>query len=424
MAGKKGSIPSHITKKQFLHPGIELPFIQSLESVSDPRKPSLFFRYSLTSILFMTIVAMMCGSKDWPQVVIMSQGMAEWLAQYVDMTSGVPCERTFKDVFNLIRPEVMEQLLQEVAAQIREKLPQEVIGFDGQTERGTADKHDDVKGLHVVNAWSSGNSICLGQLKVDDKSNEIIAVPKLMKSLDLKGAIITTDALNTQKLTAETAIEGGADYVLPIKGNQPGLLEEIVSAFKNLDKERIDARAKWEWSVAKAREHRDEVRLQILLNDGMSNCGASFWQEDLEKSHGRITSRSCTAIAAENLPAKDEWKGFRSIARVNRERIEGDKMEQTETYYITSLEPNSELIGKAVRQHWGVESLHWRLDVTFRQDQSRYRDRVGARNLAVIRKLVLNALLKEKSVKGGIATKQCSAACNPTYRTKLIKNLF
>ena len=226
MAGKKGRVPAHIKKKQFSHPGIDYQFITILESIEDPRQPSIFFSYSLTSVLFMTIVSMICGATDWPKVVVMSEGMKEWLAQYVDMTSGVPCERTFKDLFNLICPEAMEKILREVMSLIREKVVQEVIGFDGQTERGTADKKAGISGIHLVHAWSSDNEICLGQLKIDDKSNEITAVPKLMESLDLKGAIITADAMNTQKVTADQAIKGEADYILPVKRNQPGLLEE------------------------------------------------------------------------------------------------------------------------------------------------------------------------------------------------------
>jgi predicted transposase YbfD/YdcC len=424
MAGKKGRVPAHIKKKQFSHPGIDYPFIAVLERIEDPRKPSVFFSYSLTSVLFMTVVTMMCGANDWPKVVVMSEGMIDWLAQYVDMTSGVPCERTFKDLFNLIHPEVMEKTLQDVSSLLREKMSQEVISFDGQTERGTADRRAEMSGIHLVHAWSSDNEICLGQLKVDDKSNEITAVPKLMESLDLKDTIITADALNTQKATVEQAIKGGADYILPVKGNQPGLLEEIKSAFKSHDDEQLTAKRLWERGLAKAREHRDKIRVQQLLTKGIPSSGTSYWQDETRKAHGRIEARSCTAIAASDLPCKSEWKGLCSIARVCRKRIEGDKVEENEIYYITSLKPNGEVIGKALRKHWGVESLHWRLDVTFRQDKSRYRNRVGARNLAIVRKMALHALLKDTTMKGGIATKQCAAACNPTYRSKVLKNLF
>lgn len=424
MAGLKGKIPIHVKKAHFVHPGCEYPLINALEKIEDPRKPSLFFRHSLTSILFMVLVAMVWGATDWHKVVVMCEGMKEWIAQYVDIRNGIPCERTFKDVFNLIDPEKMEGLLLELSSLIRKNYPQKVINFDGQTERGTADKDADIKGIHLMNVWSSDNEICLGQLKVNDKSNEITAMPKLMESLELKGTIITADALNTQKATVEKAIEKGADYVFPIKGNHPNPLEETISAFKRLDEEEHVAINQWEHNVEKARQSRDKTRLKKLLSEGVPSSGASHWEEGVSKEHGRIEQRSCTAISVKGLPFKDEWEGVMSIARVCRERTKRDKTEHNTTYYMTSLEPNSELIGQVVRKHWGVESMHWRLDVTFKQDNSRYRNRIGARNLAIVRKLILNGLLKEKSLKGGIATKQCAAACNPVYREKVLKNLF
>lgn len=141
MAAKKGKIPAHVKKKEFSHPNTQHPVIYILEGVEDPRKPSQFFRYSLTSVLFMAIAAVICGAKDWPQIVVASQGMANWLSDYVDMSGGIPCERTFKNLFNAIKPEAMEQALRDIAALIREKIPGEVVCFDGQSERRTAEKH-------------------------------------------------------------------------------------------------------------------------------------------------------------------------------------------------------------------------------------------------------------------------------------------
>jgi hypothetical protein len=241
MAARKGQIPSHIKKKEFTHPGQEHPIIQALERIEDFRKPSQFFRYSLTSVIFMVLVAQVCGAKDWPQTVVMCQGMADWLGKYVDMSGGVPCERTFKDLFNIIKPEAMEGLLKETADLVRERSPKEVISFDGQTERGTSDKVNDIKGIHLLSAWSSSNEICLGQIKVDDKTNEITAMPLLMDTLDLKGTIVTTDALNTQKAIVKKARDAGADYLFPVKGNQETLLQEIMSAFDQLDIEQKKA---------------------------------------------------------------------------------------------------------------------------------------------------------------------------------------
>ena len=427
MAGKKGEIPVHVQKrkKQFFHKGIEHPIIKILENVEDPRETSLSFRHSLTSVLFMTLVATICGATDWAKVVVMSQGMVDWLSQYTDMSGGIPCERTFKNIFNVLKPEMLEKSLQELSVLLRKKIPQEVISFDGQTKRGTADKQKGLGGIHLLNAWSADNKICLGQLKVDDKSNEIPAMPKLMEMLDLKGTIITADAMNTQKNTVKKAVEQKADYVLPVKENQPTLLEEIRASFKNLDNEVMQEKIKWERNVKKARENRDRKRLEQLVKKGSPVCGASQWKSSVEKVHGRIETRSCTVIPVGNMPSKEGWEGLQSIARIERQRIEGEHTSHETVYCITSLKPDAALIAEVVQEHWGVENgLHWRLDVIFRQDKSRYLDRIGASNQGVIYKMALNVLLQENSLKKGVATKQCAAACNPTYRTQVLEKFF
>ena len=426
MAGKKGVIPSHVKKKHFSHPGIEFSVIQLLEKVEDSRAPSLFFQYSLTSVLFMTLVGILCGATDWPKIIVIAQGLSPWLANYVDMTTGVPCERTFKNLINALHPNALEDVLRELAARARKNKPLEVISFDGQTSRGTADKHKRLNGIHLLNAWSSENGICIGQLKVDDKSNEITAIPELMDILDLKGTVITTDALNTQKRIADKAIEKGSDYLLPVKGNQQGLQEAVIAAFEVVEQQQASAIALHERAIAKAKEHRDNVRLQKLLIQGTPTCGVFFHEDNPEKSHGRIEIRRCTTISARELPMAAEWRGVKSLVQIERERMIGEKTTYEKVYYISSLDPKKpEVIASTAREHWGVESsLHWRLDVVFRQDQSRYRNRIGARNLAAIRKIVLNALSQETSMKGGMATRQFAAACNPAYRDKVIKNLF
>lgn len=425
MAGKKGVIPSHVKKQHFEHPGIECPVIQLLEKVEDPRSPSLFFRYSLTSVLFMIIIGIMCGATDWPKIIVVARGLSSWMSNYVDMTAGIPCERTFKDLINTLTPAALENVLQELANLVRKKSPLEVVSFDGQTSRGTCDKHKGLSGIHLLNAWSSENGLCIGQLKVDDKSNEITAIPELMKMLDLKGSVITADALNTQKTVANQAIEGNGDYLLPVKGNQSGLQESIIDAFESAEMEQRAAFSQWDRAVLKAKEQRDEARLQRLLTKGASRCGICSHEDEPEKAHGRIEVRRCTTLSAKGLPAMAEWRGLKSLVRIDRERIMGGKATHERVYYISSLAPEKpELIAGIARRHWGVESLHWWLDVVFRQDQSRYRDRNGARNLAAIRKIVLNAISRETSMKGGLATRQYAAAFNPSYREKILKNLF
>ena len=426
MAGKKGEIPEHVMhrQKKICSSEIDHPVIKILSGVEDSRKPSLTFKYPLTSILFMTLIATICGATDWAKVVVMSLGMIDWLAQYVDMSAGVPCERTFINIFNVIKPEALEEALKQLSNLIRESIPQEVVCFDGQTKRGTADKQKGLSGIHLMNAWSADNRICLGQLKVDDKSNEIIAMPQLMETLDLKDTIITADAMNTQKATAKKAIEMEADYVLPVKGNQPTLLKDIRLAFEGLDQEIADGRKRWNIEVKKAEENRDKERLNKLREKGPPSYKSTQWESEIEKAHGRIESRICTAIPIGELPSKEGWEGIQSISRVCRMRTENGIISNETTYYITSLKPIAERIAEVAREHWGVEIQHWYFDVVFRQDKSRYRNRIGARNLAVMNKIALNGLLRENSLKKGVATKQCAAACNPSYREKVLKNLM
>jgi predicted transposase YbfD/YdcC len=353
----------------------------------------------------------------------MSQGMAGWLSKYIDMSSGVPCESTFINTFNIIKPTSMEEILRQLSDLMREKVPQELISFDGQTSRGTADKYKGLTGIHLMNAWSVDNRICLGQLKVDDKSNEIIAMPKLMETLNLKGTIITADAMNTQKATVNKAIEKEADYVFPVKGNQASLLKDIQLAFEGLDKDLAEGKKRWEREVKKAEEDEDKNRLKGLLSKGAPNYKKTQW-ESIEKGHGRIENRSCMAIPVGDLPSKEGWTGIKSIVRMCKRRTEKGITTEEVSYYITSLKPEASTIAEITRWHWGVESQHWYLDVVFKQDKSRYRDRIGAQNLAVIRKIALNGLLREGTLKKGIATKQCAAACNPAYRELVLKKLF
>jgi len=425
MAGKKGTIPKHVKQKIFIHPQDSHPLIHVLTIVEDPRKPSLGFRHSLVSVLFMTLVAVVCGASDWEQIVVACEGMQDWLSRYVDMSAGIPCERTFKNIFAMIKPESLEEVLREFSSFLRERVTGEVICFDGQTCCGTADKSKDLRGIHLLNAWSARDKICLGQLKIDDKSNEIPAMPRLLDLLDVNGAVITADAMNTQKKTVSKIVEKGADYTLPIKENQETLFNEIKLLFIGLEQEQKRKEKLWNLAVAKAEEHRDVTRLKKLLLEKDFSCGSTSWTSGDEKGHGRIERRTCIALAIGDLPAKEGWENIQSVAQIIRERTVNNVTQQETVYYISSLSPDAQFIAQVIRDHWGIEnSLHWRLDVHFGQDDSRYRERNGAANMAIIRKMALNLLSKEKTLKKGAGTKQQAAACNPLYREKVLKNLF
>jgi predicted transposase YbfD/YdcC len=369
--------------------------IQVFSNVTDPRSAtSINYRHPLSTILFITVVCSLCGSNDWETIVVQANAMKDWLARFVDVSKGMPCSRTFIRVFNILNPNELNRILAKVAKDLNIEGEGEVISFDGKTMRGTSASDKGLQAIHMLNAWSHDQGICLGHMKVDDKSNEIPAVPKLMELLDLKGTIVTADAMNTQKKTVSKVIELGADYVLPIKENQPGLLEDVDLLFKDAEKHNF------------------------------KGVNADHF-ETIEKSHGRIELRKYAAIDASELPCAADWKNFQTAGRVIRERTYKGKTSIETHYYISSCKIDARLLAKVVRGHWGIEnSLHLVLDITFREDHLRYRDRIGAQNLATIRKLTLTALSKDKTLKCGKSGKRIAAATDPQYREKLLKLVF
>jgi predicted transposase YbfD/YdcC len=387
-------LPPHIKRREACHPGKDLKIIHVFEKVPDPRGPSCNFKHPLTTILFTAVVAALCGADDWIEIEAVGNALRTWLGQYVDIKEGIPSHYTFERVFSAISAEKMEEVLIEVMGILRVKKGDDIVSFDGKSMRGTSDLKKGVKAIHLLNAWSSENGVCIGHRKVDDKSNEITAMPELMDLPDLKGTIITADALNTQTAIAAKAIEKGADYALPVKGNHAGLKEEIELSFKD-----------------------------AIAND-FRGVDADHY-ETVEKSRGRVEKRSYYVIDGEELPSAKYWAGLKSLGMVIRERTVDNKTTIEVTYYILSFEINARLFAKSARGHWGIENpLHWSLDVIFREDKLRYRDRVGARNLAAVRKIVLGALAKDKTLKCGKAAKRLVAATSEEYREKVLKNIF
>lgn len=392
---KKRGAPIHIQKPAFIHPAAETSFITILERLPDPRGASPNFSYSLTSVLFIVTVTMLCGAEDWEEMSALAESMQDWLGQYVDVSSGIPSAFTLERIFSLIEPTSLESMLQDIAQLFRKKFIDDVIAIDGKTLRGSNDKAKDKRGIHLLHAWSCENRVCLAQLKVDDKSNEITAICTLMDQLFLEGSIVTADALNTQKNTVAKVIEKRAHYVLPVKENQSGLLESIQVLFAEAEK------------------------LNFIGID------ADHF-ESLEKSRGRVEERLCTAIDASDLVESKEWAGLKTAAKMVRRRTIGNKTSEEVIYYISDLEVDASKIARAAREHWGVENgLHHALDVVLEEDSHIYRDRNGARNLSVIRKVILAALEKtETKKKRSKKTKRLLASMDPIFRTSCLKNLF
>lgn len=367
--------------------------LKFLGTIPDPRIDRCK-KHSLESILFISLVGMLCGADSAREIVEFADGNQDWIRNYVELAEGIPSHDTISRVFSLIDKNVFCMMFtkwtQSLQKTIEEKQKEKVIAIDGKALCGSLGS--DLKGMaHMLHAWSVENGLCLGQQAVKDKSNEITAMLPLLKMLDLKGCIVTADAIHSHKGTAKGIVEQGGDYVLPIKDNEKNFKEEIETffqdAFKN-DFRGVDA---------------DEY-------------------ETLEKGHGRVEYRKYWMIDAEELPAAQEWKGLKSVGFCIRERKIKDKTTKEEAFFATSLELDAKLFSGVVRDHWQVENkLHWVIDVTFREDHQRYRDKTMAQNLSCLRKLAFN-ILKRDSRKSSLKSKRLRAASNLSYREEILKN--
>lgn len=391
MSQPKGKVPAHIKPKIFDHPAKSSRIISVLCEVEDPRQPSCNFRHSIVTIIFISLMGVLCGAKDWEEIVQAANGMIDWLGKYIDVKSGIPSSQTLKRVISLIPTNSLERLLDCIKSCLVEG---DIISIDGKTIRGSRGWSEEDRPLHLLHAWSSELGVCLGQVSVDEKSNEITAFPKLIEKLELKGTIVTTDALNTQKKAAAAIVQQKADYVLPVKENHKDLYEDIELLFEDADKKEFKG------------------------VDGADN-------QTQEKSAGRVEERNYQLLAIENLASAKEWVGCSSVGRVIRKRTKKGKTSTEICYYITTLELDVDKFSAGVRKHWGVENgLHLPLDVVFDEDKHRFQDKIGAANLSLLRKVALSILVKDTTLKCGKSAKQMRAATSSSYRDHLIKNCF
>ena len=392
---KKRDAPQHVQIPVFNHPAKNIHLIRILEEIPDPRGASPNFSYSLPTILFTCLVTTLCGADDWEEMAALGEGLENWIGKFVDTSYGIPSAFTLERVVSLIEPMALEKMLRDIANLICKQLTNDIIAIDGKSLRGSSDSAKEKRAVHLLHAWSCENRVCLAQMKVDDKSNEITSICSLMDQLLLKGNIITTDALNTQKATAEKVIEKGGHYILPVKENQKNLLESIQMLFKEGE------------------------------NNEFKGMDADHF-ESLEKGRGRIEERKCIALDASELIEVQDWKGLQTAAKMMRRRTEKGKTTEEVVYYISDLGLDATRIAKAIREHWGVENhLHYALDVVLDEDKHAYYDRNGTRNLSVIRKIVLAALEKAPTgKKRSKKTKRLMASADEQCRTECLKFLF
>lgn len=366
-------------------------FLKHFEDVDDPRIDNANRRYELSDMLVLTILAVICGADSWTEIEAFGQAKLDDLKQFLKLPHGIPSHDTLGEVFARLCPaELQAGFLSWINALVTVGAG-EIVAIDGKKLRRSYDRGGARGAIHMVSAWAAGNQVVLGQCKVDDKSNEITAIPQLLKMLHVTDTVVTIDAMGCQTAIAEQIIQAQADYVLSLKGNQ-GQLHEDVKLY-------LDQAIDQDSAEAACQTH-----------------------ETIDKDHGRIeVRRYWITEAIDWLDSKAQWCGLRSIGAVESERHIGEKSSVERRYFIASIEADAELFARAVRAHWAIENqLHWSLDVTFREDDCRVRQGYAAQNLALIRHLALTLLKNEKSAKVGIKIKRSKAGWDQRYLAKVL----
>jgi len=347
-------------------------------------------RYPLLDILFIALCAVVSGANDCVAMEKFGRSKRVWLEKYLSLPHGSPCHDTFTRVFAALDGSAFVACFLKWVEALQESTDGQLVAIDGKTARATLDRAKGKNPLHIVSAWVAENRLFLGQEVVDEKSNEITAIPKLLAVLELTGAIVTIDAMGCQKEIAAKIREKKADYVLAVKGNQEHLEEDVIAAFAAVD-------------------------------DGQSSPTLRKHTEHA-KGHGRVETRWTQVMAVPaTLRNLEDWKDIASIARCTRSYTEKGVEKSEVRYFISSLPAEVKKIARAIRGHWGIENgLHWVLDMYFAEDRNRARTGHAAANLGLLRRWVLSLLQRNESISGGIEKKRLQAAWNDGIREKLL----
>lgn len=358
-------------------------FTTHFSSMIDPRRTTKGnFLHPLSDILLLVISAVISGADDWETVVLFGENQLEWLKKYGTYKNGIPSCDTLKRVFSALDPKRFNDCFMGWTDSICELAQGEVVAIDGKTIKGTKEK--DLP--HIVTAFASGNGLSLGQVKTNDKSNEITAIPELLELLSLEGTTVTIDAMGCQREIAEKIIDKGAEYILAVKGNQKNLEQEILDTIKLEKPESTDT------------------------------------HHNLD--HGRIETRTCSTYPnLSHITGKEKWMGIKTIARIQTQTINkaSGKTRNEQRIYISSLRADAKALNTAIRKHWAVENnLHWTLDVLFKEDASRKRKGNAAENFNIVLKIALGMIVKETTMKKSKKNKRMLAAYDYSYREKIM----
>jgi predicted transposase YbfD/YdcC len=366
---------------------------EHFSKVNDPRKDRTK-DHKLIEIIAIAICAIICGAEGWTDMEIFGNSKVVWLKTFLELPNGIPSHDTFGRVFGMIDAQQFQLAFWEWVWAVNDIVQGQIVNIDGKCLRGSDDRKLGKRAIYMVSAWAAENEIVLGQRKVDEKSNEITAIPELLKLLNLSGCIVTIDAMGTQTAIAKAIREADADYILSVKENQGHLFEDISVLF-GVDREQNFKYASLDY------------------------------KKIVNKGHGRIEVRECWSTSNPEylnlIRGVQNWTGIKSIAMIVCTRIMDGKETQYVRYYISSLGSDAERILQIVRKHWAIENeLHWVLDVAMNEDRSRVRKDQTPENLAVLRHIALNLLKQEKTAKGSIRAKQFQAALKEDYLLKVL----
>jgi predicted transposase YbfD/YdcC len=365
--------------------------VRHLGVVEDPRCQGKI-EHHLIDILVIAVCAVIACAESWDDIALYGRSKLAWLRTFLDLPNGIPSHDTFRRVFMLIDPDAFERGFAAWVGSLVDGFEREVVAIDGKTLRRSFDRGRERSPLHLVSAWASEQGLVLGQRRVHETSNEITAVPELLDQLALENSIVTLDAMGCQTAIAERILARGADYLLVLKANHPLAYEAVAKPFD-----------------------------QTCFRRGAPDRAAC---DAFDDTHGRLVRRRVFASTkAASLEALSRWPGLHTVLAVETLRsTKGTPKVETEIrYFLSSCRDDPVVLGRAIRKHWGIENaLHWVLDVTFREDDSRVRDQHAARNLAALRKIAINLVGRDGSTKASVRARRKRAAWDNDYMLQLL----